>query len=62
MKTPEEIVVHMNAAHDPAGPCDPDLVRVCLWILSGLILMGFGMAFHEHPETLLAINAPGKWK
>ncbi len=62
MKTPEEIVVHMNATHDTAGSDDPDLVRVCLWILSGLILMGFGMAFHGHPETLLAWNAPGEWK
>ncbi len=54
MKTPEEIVIHLNAPHEPAGSYDPDLVRVCLWILSGLILMGFGMALHGHPETLLA--------
>jgi hypothetical protein len=27
-----------------------------------LILMGFGMAFHGHPESLLAINGPGESK
>lgn len=53
MKAPDETVVHTEAVHSRTGD-DSHAVLAGLWAVSGLILMGVGMALHAHSGTLLA--------
>ena len=54
MNAQDETVVHVNTVYKPSGSLDPDLILAGLWVASGLILMGFGIALHGHSGTLLA--------
>ena len=51
---PDETIVHLNAAQDPSEAGEPEFIRACLWILAGMVLVGFGMAIHGHSGPLLA--------
>ena len=50
---PPETIIHLNAAA-PSEACEPEFIRACLWILAGMVLVGFGMAIHGHSGPLLA--------
>ena len=56
MKAPDETVVHTEAVHTRTGDDSHVVLAVLagLWAVSGLILMGVGMALHAHSGTLLA--------
>ena len=56
MRIPDEkdAMIHSEALHERSDPGDSPVILAGFWFVSGLILMGFGMALHAHSGTLLA--------
>ena len=54
MTAPDETVIHVEAVHSRSGKDSPAGFLAGLWVVSGLILMGVGIALHGHSGTLLA--------
>jgi hypothetical protein len=50
----DETVVHMEAVHERSGSGDSPVVLAGIWVVSGLILVGVGIALNSHPGSLLA--------
>jgi len=50
---PPETIIHLNTVA-PSEACEPEFIRACLWILAGMVLVGFGMTIHGHSGPLLA--------
>ena len=48
----EETVVHTEAVDSHSGLGDSNILLAGIWVVSGLILVGFGIAMNHHPGTL----------
>ncbi|MDA8149839.1 MAG: hypothetical protein M0041_01680 [Nitrospiraceae bacterium] len=54
MTAPDETVIHAEALHSRSGKDSPVGFLAGLWAVTGVILMGIGMALHAPSGTLLA--------
>lgn len=54
MTAPDETVIHTEAFHERSGKDSPVGFLAGLWAVTGVILMGIGMALHAPSGTLLA--------
>jgi len=50
----EETVIHTEAVDSHPGLNDSDILLAGIWVVSGLILVGFGIALNGHSGMLLA--------
>ena len=48
----EETVIHTEAVNSHSGLGDSNILLAGIWVVSGLILVGFGIAMNHHPGTL----------
>ena len=48
----EETVIHTEAVDAHSGLGDSNILLAGIWVVSGLILVGFGIAMNHLPGTL----------
>ena len=48
----EETVIHTEAVDAHSGLGDSNILLAGVWVVSGLILVGLGIAMNHHPGTL----------